>query len=112
MLFASLAPGLSHAARAKAASFAGLVAVCTSVGVIFIDPAAGEVREPPLKEYGAEHFERCPCCFVQAPPVSPAGETALLLSVLKTEMPRLFSLSPRPLFAWASAPPRAPPAAS
>jgi len=110
MFVASLVPALSQAARAASASDSGLVSVCTSIGVIWVDPASGEVREPPVQGHGAGHFERCPCCFTHAPHLPPADPAVLLLiSVRRTEMPYLYHHAPRPLFAWSSAQPRAPP---
>jgi hypothetical protein len=62
----------------------------------------------------ASDFEHCPFCSAQAAPAAilPPTLSVLLLPALSEPVSPLFLHAPRPLFAWTSAQPRAPPFAS
>lgn len=106
ILLGALAPALSHA-------FSGggdgkrLVQVCTVAGMkmVAVDHSS-ENDEPDIFP-----AERCPFCSIQLdtalPPLA-SGPIILLKRVLE-RFPPLHYRSPRPLFAWAAAHPRAPP---
>lgn len=69
-----------------------------------------------MAEGAAEHaamngLEHCPMCLVQQAPALPPNDAGavLVLATLSDQPPRLFLRSPRPLHAWVTAQPRAPP---
>lgn len=109
MLFAALAPSISHAmARARGATWAE---ICSVGGVRLVKlnlPAgAGE----PAKQ-GVIHLEHCPFCATHAGSFAllPPSRFSLQVSDNPAFYPRLFYQSPRPLPAWTAAQSRAPPA--
>lgn len=60
------------------------------------------------------HFEHCPFCFTHAGSFGtpPSAEFTAPLLIGAAIQPTLFLHSPRPLFSWAAAQARAPPAFS
>lgn len=57
-----------------------------------------------------DHFQHCPLCGLGASPLLPPTLATLAVpSGLRAGPPPLFGQSPRPLFSWATAQPRAPP---
>ncbi|MGE5622679.1 MAG: DUF2946 domain-containing protein [Bacillota bacterium] len=112
ILMAALAPAISHALAASGkGSSAAWDEVCTVDGV------------KSLHEHGAHdsgpadngmHFEHCPFCFTHAASfgLPPSAQTFIPLAAGSPVRPLLFFHSPRPLFAWAAAHPRAPPVVS
>jgi hypothetical protein len=74
--------------------------------------------DAPIGEPGSgsalAHFEHCPFCGLgAAEPMLPTSASASPARAdLAHATPALFLLAPRPLFAWRSAQPRAPPALS
>ena len=97
-------PTLSRAlAHADALAMAE---VCTMESMA---PASAVPGDPTLPEHAGGH---CPLCLLSAGAVGllPAQVPAWRLPPLPpAALPRLFLLAPRPLFAWASVQPRAPP---
>lgn len=65
----------------------------------------------PAGGHAAPTLEHCPLCALQAAPALPPAEpaTLYLLPALAFPLPALFLRAPRPLFAWLTAQPRAPP---
>ena len=110
MLFAALAPSISHAM--SAARGEAWAEVCTVAGIKFVkastaqDGAADPVKQQTL------HLEHCPFCSIHAgsfallPPS--AGITVPSLELPDTH-PFLFFQAPHPLAIWTSAQSRAPP---
>jgi hypothetical protein len=111
MLMGALAPAISHAALRDVP--AGWVEICSVTGAKFVRAVEGGTRsQEPVESPVSHAMQHCPYCALHAPltglpPAQPAG---LRLLALGFEQPALFLQSPRPLFAWASAQPRAPPA--
>lgn len=60
---------------------------------------------------GAHGLKHCPYCSTHSTVLGlpPAAQASLLLKSLASHVPALFLTAPQPLFAWASAQPRAPP---
>lgn len=72
------------------------------------DPSAPADQRLPV---AGDHFQHCPLCGLGASPVLPPdAATPVTPSALREGLPTLAGSSPQPLFAWASAQPRAPPA--
>lgn len=98
-------------ARATAtAAMPGMGEVCTAEGVRTV-PFEGDPAPA-----GPQALDHCPICVVQSaagstPPPAVPAVLALALTAAPA-MPALFLVAPRPLFAWASAAPRGPPAAA
>lgn len=112
----SLAPTVSHA-LAQADGQNPWSEICTPQGMQMLASADAVTGEPaPMPRLGdaLTHVEHCPFCGLggaqDVPPISALA--ALALPDLAHATPLLFLLAPRPLFAWCSAQPRAPPALS
>lgn len=60
---------------------------------------------------GAHGLQHCPYCSTHSTVLGlpPAAQASLQLKSLASHVPALFLTAPRPLFAWTSAQPRAPP---
>jgi Protein of unknown function (DUF2946) len=98
-------------AVSRAMSFAGVAGnwaeICTPEGarrVALEEGGAGSQALPSL-----DHCAFCAFGADGAAPLPPA-RVQMLLPIAGDELPRLFLQSPRPLFAWRRAQPRAPPA--
>jgi len=76
--------------------------------VVCTAPAAAGDASADGAQMATEH---CPMCLVQALGWHPGTDWSLwsLLPATAASLPLLFLWAPRPLFAWASAQPRAPP---
>jgi hypothetical protein len=111
VLGAALAPALSHA-FAPGKDVTKWVEVCSATGPMTIEVPAGGPGFP--KAPKASDFEHCPFCSAQAAPAAilPPTLSVLLLPAASELVSPLFLHAPRPLFAWISAQPRAPPFAS
>jgi hypothetical protein len=117
MLFASLAPSISHAVTAARSSTSFWAEDCSMHGEVH--NAAdhqdhGAHSHDQSHDSSGSHFEHCPFCLTHA------GSFALLQTVAPTayeagglsEFPILFFQAPRLLFVWVTAQARAPPAVS
>jgi hypothetical protein len=82
--------------------------ICTPRG---LKPAqAGD--EQPASTAAAAHLDHCPLCGLAGSALAPPPLAAVLaVKAPAPGLPPLFGAAPRPLFAWASAQPRGPPAA-
>ncbi len=112
MLLAALAPAISSALAAANDQHVRWTVVCSADGARLV-PVPTDATGVPVAPK-AHHVEHCPFCASHAacaalPP--PAHVTVPLVSGSEP-VPVLFLLAPRPLFAWATAQPRAPPSAS
>lgn len=117
ILASALLPLLSHLALPR--DGAVWAEVCTVTGARFVrvdvDRSEGLAVSPdPDKGGMTSMMERCPYCAIHAavPALPPSPLNWRLRESLGFELPRLFYHAPRPLFAWASAPARAPPIAA
>lgn len=111
MLLLTLAPALSHAFGAASRAAVPGLQICSASGQKNL---AGAVAGAAAGEAAAMAAAHCPFCLghADAAPL-PAGQAAgAALSGAAPRYPTLFYRSPRPLFLWASAQSRAPPALS
>jgi hypothetical protein len=111
ILMTALSPSISQALVTVTNSDAVWTEICSSSGLkqVNTDKERGSSQDKK-----AIHSEHCPFCSTHAnmvglPPSSSFNLPALSRSFLH---PALFYQSPRPLFVWASAQSRAPPAFS
>lgn len=123
IIVAALAPAMTHllpGAQAAGAG-AGQMEICTAGGARLSAYAAASVaaiadtgarRAPGLPSDAAMHGDHCQFCFTHADSVGlpPSVALALTPTVAVSPRPFLFYQSPSPLFVWAHAPSRAPPA--
>ncbi|MCK2095153.1 DUF2946 family protein [Thauera aromatica] len=119
MMASALAPALS---RAMGPDEGGryLIEVCSASGSRVIELPAAEAAF--YRDHGVSadsgggpqeaSFEQCPYCCPHAggAALPPAAPPALRIPEGGALLPRLFLVSPRPLFVWAPSHPRAPPA--
>lgn len=114
LLMSALVPALSHAFLADVPG--NWVEVCSVTGAKLVQADAGNPNAassgkaaPGAPEGHA--FKHCPYCASHADLISlpPADSSGMRLITLGQHVPELFLAAPRPLFAWASARPRAPP---
>lgn len=114
ILAAALAPSISYALAAMdRAGFSTWADICSADAVDAPQADSESVRVSIPGDSGL-HLKHCPFCFthagsfallpVDAPLIPPAAGSPI--------RPPLFLHSPRPLFAWRAARPRAPPVAS
>lgn len=110
VLMGVLAPALSQALPRDAGS--GWTEVCSVMGVQMVRMDDGATSGPLDSQGPLTHtLEHCPYCSLHLSDLGlpPAGQASLALLPLDFQLPELFLLAPRPLFAWASAQARAPP---
>jgi len=104
----TLAPSISRAAAFVQGQIAPWSAVCSALS----EPRAGGSPDGGTLKALQHLTEHCPACVHAgdgwAPPPSPAGLAPA--DRRAAALPRLFLSAPRPLHAWATAQPRAPPA--
>ncbi|WP_428422631.1 DUF2946 domain-containing protein [Methylibium sp.] len=112
LLGLALVPTLSRALAAGDAS-GPWAEFCSVTGIQpLADSAPSDPDSDPAR--GAKHLDHCPLCGhhcnMLALPPAQVGSVPLLVAA--SDRPALFYLAPRPLFAWTSAQPRAPPVLS
>jgi hypothetical protein len=109
LVLATLAPGIAHALRHERGQALPWQEICTATGAMR-NVVVGDDGAPAQ----AHAFEHCLTCLLHhgasAPPSAPLALPAAPTVV--EAVPALFLHAPRPLFAWRSAQPRAPPALS
>jgi hypothetical protein len=105
ILFAALAPSVSHALASARGEL--MVEICSPAGSRFVDVNAAQTDAPAA----AAHFEHCPFCSTQGdmPAALPSTGFSIPLADSMPRLPRLFFQSPRPLSIWSPAQSRAPP---
>lgn len=117
----ALAPTVSRLLAAHAGSASAWAEICTPQGTRWIalaadgvsaDAAVDPQATPPGSSVDTLHLEHCPLCGLgaHAPVLPTAALTWQAPAAGRALMPPLFSQAPRPLFAWAAAQPRGPPA--
>lgn len=113
ILMASLAPSISHAVAAAKNAPNAWMEICTVTGskMVMVD---AENSQTPVPVEKAMHFEHCPFCLNHAVSAGMPPSPDFVMPVVADDhvLPSLFYQSSRPLFAWAVAQPRAPPAFS
>ncbi len=109
MLGLALAPTVSHALAASGPGnpWAEVCSVAGGKGVV-ADAAGANGSQTDA----GSHLGHCPLCgqLGSAPALPVAGSAGALVIAGADVLPALFARSPSPLFAWAAAQPRAPPA--
>ncbi len=109
VLLAALAPTISHAVAASSDAKTPWVQVCDGMNVKWVQvDAEGKPISP---SQAASHFDHCPFCLNHGGEIG-VLQNSLPLFALRIEresFPDRFYQSPRPLFIWATAQPRAPP---
>lgn len=110
VLFSALAPAVSHAMSAKGSPPQWLE-LCGVNGIKRIQlPDDGTPKQTDLMQ----HMEKCPYCAAHASPQALTPPLAFSFAVVGGHdlYPALFHQAPTPLFSWAAAKPRGPPATS
>ncbi|MDC8757192.1 DUF2946 domain-containing protein [Janthinobacterium fluminis] len=114
ILLAALAPSISHAIAADDSSSAW-IEICSIAGTRFVqaDSDDGQPLSPASIEQSL-HFDHCPFCSAHggAPGLPSSPMVTLPVLAGKPVLPPLYYQASRPLFVWASAQSRAPPALS
>ena len=112
MLLAALAPAATQALAAANDQHVRWTAVCTSDGARLM-PVPTDAAGVPVAP-AAGHVDHCPFCapHAAATALPPHAEVTVPAVAGSDPVPPLYLLAPHPLFAWASAQPRAPPVAS
>lgn len=109
VLFAAIAPSISHALAAPAVSIPSslLMQICTVDGVMEAGP---EVKKPGMDPV-VHAFEHCPYCSTHAGSFALLPGAALNFAVGggHAVFPPLYYRAPAPLYLWSSGNPRAPP---
>lgn len=113
ILMGSMAPLMTQALErpSQGAPGQGWVEVCTAMGTMLVD-AGTDGPDGPGHRTPADHAQQhCTYCSSHATTLGmpPAPSAALFVPALRPGLPELFLKSPRPLFAWSTAQPRAPP---
>ena len=113
VLMAALAPSISHALVAwRSNPAAWLEEICTEQGGQRI--SGDSSREAGGHGGHGIPFEHCPFCLTHAGSFGLPPSSSIAIPIVEGDplIPSLFFRSPRPLFAWATAQPRAPPLAA
>jgi hypothetical protein len=109
ILFAALAPSVSHAMAAGR----GLtwMEICSTSGSKFINADGVQIDAGNLDDDTGSHFEHCPFCSTHAelPALLPGTGFSIPAADQVARLPRLYYQSPRPLAIWTRAQSRAPP---
>ena len=113
ILLSSLAPAISHAVAAAKGTANAWVEICTVAGDKRVRADSAPDAESPAPAEHATHFEHCAFCQTHAGAIGWLPAAFAMPVILGSHvLPSLFYQSSRPLFAWAVAQPRAPPALS
>lgn len=114
LLMSASAPAMSQALRPDVP--AGWAEICSVTGTQLVklegNLQTGAEKPGSTDEGASKHgLKQCPYCSTHATVwgLPPAVSTTLPTHALALAVPALFLTAPRPLFAWASAQPRAPP---
>jgi hypothetical protein len=116
-MFASvLAPMLAKLSVAQG-TFDPFAEICTAQGFVTQQataPTADWRGQHPAQPAGgsdnrSSHSDECPYCHLQLVKLVSTHRTAVLPTSSQPSHPALFYRAPRPLFAWATKPARAPP---
>jgi hypothetical protein len=111
LLLAALLPTLSHAVLAR--DSAVWAEICTATGAKFVRVDMAAEPDSPAGSMPAGAMDCGYCSLHHGPPLPlPAEALWQPPGALKFERPLLFLAAPRPLFAWAPALARGPPALS
>ncbi|WP_426193140.1 DUF2946 domain-containing protein [Massilia sp. DWR3-1-1] len=111
MLFAALAPALSHATASPRAQI--WTQICSASGAAVVTLSVADSAMPAPGEHDTSQLEHCPFCATHAASLAlpPSAGFAIALIEAPASLPFLFFQSPRPLAIWTVAQSRGPPAA-
>jgi len=114
ILLGSLAPAISHAIANIKGQPAPWSEICSTSGNKFVPfdiSLAASNKESNDNDSQPMKMEHCAYCTMHAPTFALNDQRLLALQPanLSYSLPKLFYQAPYPLFAWASANPRAPP---
>ena len=111
MLAGSLTPAVTHLLGAFAPAAAPWAVLCTSKGLVRSAPPDESSPLSPAEGDGRLAAGHCPFCLPHAGSLAlPSSPTVAILAAEPVHfLPTLFLRSPRPLHAWATVQPRAPP---
>jgi Protein of unknown function (DUF2946) len=109
VLLAALAPTISHALAAASDAKMSWMQICDGYSVKWVKVDSN--GKPIVPSQAASHFDHCPFCLNHAGVIGilPGTKSLFKLAIVHEIFPKLYYHSHRPLFAWASAQPRAPP---
>jgi hypothetical protein len=111
LLFASVLSSVFHSSMARKSAIVSIpTEICSTSPVKHV--VMVDVRKiGASQDQHDAHGENCAYCRFQAdsPGLPPMADLAASVTLQLFTLPSLFYQSPRPLFAWASAQPRAPP---
>lgn len=112
MLGLALAPTVSHALAASGPGNPWSEICSVAGGKVVVADAADAAGATGSQAEAGTHLGHCPLCGqLGSAPALPVAESSGALAVAGADfLPALFAQSPSPLFAWATAQPRAPPA--
>lgn len=113
ILFAALAPSVSHALAASHPDHAAFPAmqICSVGGMTGVDSMASLPADSGMDP--AKHaFEHCPYCATHAGTFALLPGAAVHIALIEGHdlYPPLFYRAPQPLFSWSAGKPRGPPA--
>lgn len=112
VLFAAIAPSISHALAAPAVSVpsALLMQICTADGVMEMAASDTDMKKSGMDPV-VHAFEHCPYCSTHAGSFAllPGAAPNFAVSAGHDVFPPLYYRAPAPLFLWSSGNPRAPP---
>jgi len=110
ILFATLAPSVSHALPAQQESHGGWAEICTMAGIRLVEVDVGEPAHVLPLDGKGPYFQHCPFCQPLAGALLPPPDTKPALAPQAVQRgPRLFLRASQRLHSWISARPRAPP---
>ncbi|MBA5604227.1 DUF2946 domain-containing protein [Duganella sp. FT3S] len=114
ILMAALAPAISQAVAAQEVANAGWTEVCSSTGARMVKMAPDQNPASTSPAEHGFHFKHCAFCCTHAgaPGLPPSAGFIVPILNDRLALPSLYYQSPRPLFIWAAAHSRAPPAIS
>lgn len=112
ILLATLMPAISHAMVSRAIDTSAMHEICTSEGIKLATHSDHGDQHQQHSEQGM-HLEHCPYCITSAASAALPSKTFCMPVIVGTQLvPSLFLEAAHPLFAWAAAQPRGPPAHS
>jgi hypothetical protein len=114
MLAGSLAPAVTHLLGAFAPAGAPWAVLCTTTGLVRVAPPYESPSPLPTEDTGKFTNTHCPFCLPHAGAFALPSSLGVGIPATQPEhfLPTLFLRSPRPLHAWTTGQPRAPPRVS
>ena len=110
IMLASLAPTLAHSSKRPEAIAEGVISVCTTTGLKWLDIQTGELRTADIGESESSSFVHCQDCLTHfiALPHTGLGRISLVRKSSQRVFASLHATPPERPFFWQNNP-RAPP---